>query len=239
LPQRNAHVAQVANMLLQIPKLLTAEQVARFRARIDAAKWIDGNVTSGHQSAQAKYNQQLPEESIEAREVGEEIMAALSRSPLFFSAALPKQVYPPLFNRYAGGMNFGNHVDGAMRVHAQSGRRIRTDISATLFLTAPEDYDGGELLVEDTYGVHSVKLPAGDMVIYPATSLHRVTEVTRGARVSSFFWIESMIRDEAQRSLLFDMDMALVRLSQQVREHPSLITLTGCYHNLLRMWGQS
>jgi PKHD-type hydroxylase len=224
-------------MLLQIPKVLTAEQVARFRVRIDAARWIDGNVTSGHQSAQAKYNQQLPEDSPEAREIGEEIMAALSRSPLFFSAALPRQIYPPLFNRYAGQMKFGNHVDGAMRVHAQSGRRIRTDISATLFLTAPEDYDGGELLVEDSFGVHSVKLPAGDMVIYPATSLHRVTEVTRGARVSSFFWIESMIRDDAQRSLLFDMDMALLRLNQATPEHPSLITLTGCYHNLLRMWG--
>jgi PKHD-type hydroxylase len=226
-------------MLLQIPEVLTTEQVARFRSRIDAAPWIDGNVTSGHQSAQAKYNQQLPEDSGEAREIGEEILAALSRSSLFFSAALPRQVFPPLFNRYSGGMNFGNHVDGAMRVHAQSGRRIRTDISATLFLTSPEDYEGGELLVEDSYGVHSVKLPAGDLIIYPSTSLHRVTEVTRGARVSSFFWIESMIRDDAQRSLLFDMDMALVRLGQQAREHPSLITLTGCYHNLLRMWGQS
>lgn len=226
-------------MLLQIPKVLTAEEVARVRARIDAAQWIDGKATAGHQSAQAKYNQQLAEDSIEAREVGEQIMAALSRSPLFFSAALPKQVYPPLFNRYEGDMQFGSHVDGAMRVHAQSGRRIRTDISATLFLTAPEDYDGGELLVEDAYGVHSVKLPAGDMVIYPATSLHRVTQVTRGARISSFFWIESMVRDDAQRSLLFDMDMALVRLNQQVNEHPSLITLTGCYHNLLRMWGNS
>ena len=226
-------------MLLQIPKVLTAEQVARFRARIDTVTWIDGNATSGHQSAQAKYNQQLPEGSVEASEIGEEILAALSRSQLFFSAALPKQIFPPLFNRYAGDMKFGNHIDGAMRVHQQSSRRIRTDISATLFLTAPEDYDGGELLVEDSYGVHSVKLPAGDLVIYPATSLHRVTQVTRGARVSSFFWIESMIRDDAQRSLLFDMDMALVRLSQQVRDHPSLITLTGCYHNLLRMWGDS
>ncbi len=226
-------------MLLQIPKILSAEQVARFRSRIEAAPWVDGNVTSGHQSAQAKYNQQLPEDSAEARELGEEILAALSRNPLFFSAALPRQVFPPLFNRYSVGMNFGNHIDSAMRTHNLSGRRIRTDISATLFLTDPEDYAGGELLVEDTYGVHSVKLPAGDMIIYPATSLHRVAEVTRGARISSFFWIESMIRDDAQRSLLFDMDMAIVRLNAQVRESPSLITLTGCYHNLLRMWGQS
>lgn len=226
-------------MLLTIPDVLTADQVSRFRSRIDAAPWIDGNVTSGHQSAQAKYNEQLPEESPDAREIGDEIVKALARNPLFFSAALPKQIYPPLFNRYTTEMNFGNHVDAAMRVHAPTGRRIRTDISATLFLTAPEDYDGGELLVEDTYGVHTVKLPAGDMVIYPATSLHRVTPVTRGARVSSFFWIESMIRDDAQRALLFDMDMALVRLNQQTPGHPSLITLTGCYHNLLRMWGEA
>jgi PKHD-type hydroxylase len=226
-------------MLLQIPGVLSAEQVARFRARIDAACWVDGNVTSGHQSAQAKYNEQLPEESAEARETGDEIVAALGKSPLFFSAALPKQVYPPLFNRYTGEMNFGSHVDSAMRVHPPTGRRIRTDISATLFLTPPEDYDGGELLVEDTYGVHSVKLPAGDMVIYPATSLHRVTPVTRGSRVSSFFWIESMIRDDAKRSLLFDMDMALIRLNQQAPGHPSLVSLTGCYHNLLRMWGEA
>ena len=226
-------------MLLQIPQVLTQEQVTRIRARIDAAEWVDGNVTSGHQSAQAKYNEQLAEESPVAREVGDEIAAALSRSALFFSAALPRQVYPPLFNRYASTMNFGNHVDSAIRVHAPTGRRIRTDISATLFLTAPEDYDGGELLVEDTYGVHSVKLPAGDMVIYPATSLHRVTPVTRGARVSSFFWIESMIRDDAQRALLFDMDMGLVRLNQQVPNHPSLVSLTGVYHNLLRMWADA
>ncbi len=194
-----------------------------FDARIDAGRWVDGNVTSGHQSAQAKYNEQLPEDSEEAKKSGEEIVAALGKSPLFFSAALPKQVYPPLFNRYQGEMSFGSHVDSAMRVHAPTGRRIRTDISATLFLTDPNDYDGGELLVEDTYGVHSVKLPAGDMVIYPATSLHRVTPITRGMRVSSFFWIESMIRDDAQRSLLFDMDMALVRLNQHAPGHASLI----------------
>jgi PKHD-type hydroxylase len=226
-------------VLLQIPNVLSVEQVARFRARIDAARWVDGNVTSGHQSAQAKYNEQLPEESIEAREIGQAIVAALGRSPLFFSAALPRQVYPPLFNRYTSEMSFGSHVDAAMRVHPPTGQRIRTDISATLFLTAPDDYDGGELLVEDTYGVHSVKLPAGDLVIYPATSLHRVTPITRGTRVSSFFWIESMIRDDAQRALLFDMDMALVRLGQHAPGHASLVSLTGCYHNLLRMWGEA
>jgi len=226
-------------MLLTIPQVLDVAQVARFRERIDAARWVDGNVTSGHQSARAKANEQLPEDSIEAREIGEEILAALARNPVFFSAALPRQVFPPLFNRYAGGMSFGNHVDSAMRVHAPTGRRIRTDISATLFLTSPDEYDGGELLVEDTYGVHRVKLPAGDLVIYPATSLHRVTPVTRGARVSSFFWIESMVRDDAQRALLFDVDMAIVRLAQQGAEDRSLVTLTGAYHNLLRMWGDA
>jgi len=226
-------------MLLKIPNVLDAAQVARFRARLDGANWVDGNVTSGHQSARAKVNEQLPEDSVEARELGEEILAALARNPVFFSAVLPRQVFPPLFNRYTGGMNFGNHVDGAMRVHAPTGRRIRTDISATLFLAAPETYDGGELLVEDTFGVHSVKLPAGDLVIYPATSLHRVTPVTRGARVASFFWIESMVRDDAQRTLLFDVDMAIVRLAQQGADEKSLVTLTGAYHNLLRMWGDA
>jgi PKHD-type hydroxylase len=226
-------------MLLQIPKVLAADQVARIRSRIDGAKWTDGNVTSGHQAAQAKYNEQLPEDSALAREVGEEIVAALARNSLFFSAALPRQVYPPLFNRYSSGMNFGNHVDGAIRVHPPTGRRIRTDISATLFLTAPEEYDGGELLVEDTYGTHSVKLAAGDMVLYPATSLHRVTPVTRGARVSSFFWIESMVRDDGQRALLFDMDMAILKVSRDAPGHPSLVSLTGCYHNLLRMWADA
>jgi PKHD-type hydroxylase len=226
-------------MLLQIPKVLAADQVARIRSRVDGAKWTDGNVTSGHQSAQAKYNEQLPEDSALAREIGEEIVGALARNSLFFSAALPRQVYPPLFNRYSAGMNFGNHVDGAIRVHPPTGRRIRTDISATLFLTAPEDYDGGELLVEDTYGTHAVKLAAGDMVLYPATSLHRVTPVTRGARVSSFFWIESMVRDDGQRSLLFDMDMAILKVSRDAPGHPSLVSLTGCYHNLLRMWADA
>jgi PKHD-type hydroxylase len=226
-------------MLLQIPQVLAAEQVAQFRTRIAAAPWVDGNVTSGRQAAQAKYNEQVPEESPVAREVGDAIVAALGRNQLFFSAALPKQVYPPLFNRYSGSMNFGNHVDGAIRVHAPTGRRIRADISATLFLTPPEDYDGGELLVEDTFGVHSVKLAAGDMVLYPATSLHRVTPVTRGARVSSFFWIESMVRDDARRALLFDMDMAILRLSRDTAGHAALVSLTGCYHNLLRMWADA
>ena len=226
-------------MLLTIPGVLAPDEVAAIRHRIDAARWIDGNVTSGHQSARAKRNEQLPEDSAEARECGEAIVAALARHPLFFSAALPRQVFPPLFNRYGGGMTFGSHVDGAMRVHAPSGRRMRTDVSATLFLASPDDYDGGELVVEDTYGTHAVKLPAGDMVIYPATSLHRVTPVTRGTRVASFFWIESMVRDDARRALLFDVDMAIVRLAKDVADHPSLVSLTGAYHNLLRMWGDA
>ncbi|HWA12169.1 MAG TPA: Fe2+-dependent dioxygenase [Burkholderiales bacterium] len=225
-------------MMLQIPQVLSPDQVAQFRARMDGAAWVDGNVTSGHQSAQAKYNEQLPEDSAVARELGEAIVAALGRNQLFFSAALPKRVFPPLFNRYQGGMEFGNHVDGAVRVHGPSGLRIRTDISATLFLAAPEEYDGGELLVEDTYGVQRVKLPAGHMVLYPATSLHRVSPVTRGARVASFFWIQSMVREDAQRALLFDMDMAILRLSKENPGNPALVSLTGCYHNLLRMWSE-
>ena len=225
-------------MLLQIPQVLTADQVAQFRARMDSAAWVDGNVTSGHQSAQAKRNEQLPEDSRDARELGDAVTVALGRNQLFFSAALPKHIFPPLFNRYRGGMEFGNHVDGAVRVHGPSGVRIRTDISATLFLARPEEYDGGELLVEDAYGVQRVKLPAGDMILYPSTSLHRVTPVTRGARVASFFWIQSMVRDDAQRSLLFDMDMSIVRLSQEAPGSAALVSLTGCYHNLLRMWAE-
>jgi PKHD-type hydroxylase len=223
-------------MLLSIPEVLSAEQVKQFRARLDAASWVDGNVTSGHQSARAKVNEQLAEESAEARELGEVILSALSRNALFFSAALPKQVFPPLFNRYREGMTFGSHVDSAIRTHAPSRLRMRTDLSATLFLAEPDEYDGGELLVEDHYGTHSAKLPAGHLVLYPATSLHRVNPITRGARVASFFWIQSMVRDDAQRTLLFDMDMAIVQLGRERPDHPGLVSLTGVYHNLLRMW---
>jgi|SRR5262245_24515672 len=223
-------------MLLQIPQILSAAQVAQFRARLDAAQWVDGNVTSGHQSAQVKHNEQVPEESAEARELGDAILAALARNQLFFSAALPKRVFPPLFNRYRSGMNFGNHVDSAIRAHGPSALRIRTDLSATLFLTAPEAYDGGELLIEDTYGTHQVKLPAGDLVLYPAASLHRVAPVTGGVRVASFFWIQSMVRDDAQRTLLFDLDMSIIRLMRDAPGNAALVSLTGCYHNLLRMW---
>jgi len=223
-------------MLLQIPEVLSADQVARFRARLETAPWVDGNVTSGYQSAQAKYNEQVQEDSAEARELGEAVLSALGSSQLFFSAALPKQVFPPLFNRYREGMTFGSHVDGAIRTHAATRTRIRTDLSATLFLTPPEEYDGGELVVEDTYGTHQVKLPAGHMILYPATSLHKVNPITRGARIGSFFWIQSMVRDDAQRTLLFDLDMAIVRLTRERPDDAALVSLVGVYHNLLRMW---
>ena len=225
-------------MMLHIPEVLTKAQVADLRRLIDAGVWVDGNVTSGAQSALAKRNEQLPEASPEARAAGERILDALSRNPLFVTAALPQTVFPPLFNRYGGGQTFGLHIDNAVRQSGDGRVRIRSDLSATLFLTEPEDYDGGELLVEDTYGVHEVKLPAGDMILYPASSLHQVRPVTRGARVSSFFWIQSMIRDDAQRSLLFQMDIAIQQLAGKVGAGaPELISLTGAYHNLLRMWG--
>jgi len=225
-------------MLLQVPEVLSADQVAGVRERLEKAPWVDGNATSGHQSAQAKYNEQVDEESAPARELGETVLAALGRSQLFFSAALPKQVFPPLFNRYREGMTFGSHVDGAIRTHAPSRVRMRTDLSATLFLSAPEEYDGGELLVEDTYGTHPVKLPAGHLILYPATSLHRVNPITRGARIASFFWIQSMVREDAQRTLLFDLDMAIVRLTRERKDDPALVSLVGVYHNLLRMWAE-
>jgi PKHD-type hydroxylase len=225
-------------MLLQVPQVLDAEELARFRARLGAATWGDGNVTSGYQSAQAKKNEQIAEDSAEARELGDLVLAALARNQLFFSAALPKQVFPPLFNRYGVGMTFDSHVDSAIRTHTGNRLRMRTDLSATLFLSAPSDYDGGELVVEDNYGTHSVKLAAGDMVLYPATSLHRVTPVTRGARVASFFWIQSMVREDAQRTLLFDLDMSIIRLTRDHPKHPSLVSLVGVYHNLLRMWAE-
>jgi PKHD-type hydroxylase len=223
-------------MMVHIPKVLTAEQVARCRAVMEKAAWVDGRVTAGHQSAQVKNNLQLPEGTPEARELGNMVLEALARSNLFMSAVLPKQVFPPLFNRYDAGMTFGSHVDNAIR--AGAGVRIRTDVSTTLFISSPEDYDGGELVVEDTYGTHSVKLPAGDMIVYPATSLHHVTPITRGSRIASFFWTQSMIRDESKRSLLFDMDMAIIKLGRDHPEHPSVVELTSVYHNLLRQWAE-
>jgi len=203
-------------MLLHIPDVLTQDEVRHCRRVLDAADWVDGAVTAGFQSVRVKNNTQLPEGSAEARELGEIVLAALNKSPLFASAALPAKVFPPLFNRYEGGQAFGNHVDNAIRQVRGGGQRLRTDISATLFLSAPEEYDGGELVVDDTYGPHAAKLPAGHLVLYPASSLHRVTPVARGARLASFFWIQSLVRDDAERTLLFDMDMAIIRLRQQV-----------------------
>src|SRR5919109_4072870 len=200
-------------MLLQIPDVLTREQVAQARQTLESAHWVDGRVTAGHQSARAKDNMQLPEDHPVARQLGDMILGALGRNALFVSAALPLRVFPPLFNCYRGGQSFGNHVDNAIRQSRTNGSTVRTDLSATLFLADPDEYDGGELLVEDTYGVHSVKLPAGHMVLYPASSLHNVRPVTRGARLASFFWIQSMIRDDGERTLLFDLDTAVQRLS--------------------------
>lgn len=224
-------------MLLSIPSILSKQAVANMRAAIDAAEWVDGNVTSGKQSALAKRNLQLPEDSPVARKAGDQILDALEKTPLFVAAALPLKVFPPLFNRYGEGNSFGMHVDNALRVRRDNGFRIRTDLSATLFLSEADEYDGGELIIEDNFGAHAVKLNAGDMVLYPASSLHRVEPITRGARVSSFFWIQSMVREDARRTLLFDLDMSVQALASELGQgHAQVIVLTGAYHNLLRMW---
>jgi PKHD-type hydroxylase len=225
-------------MLVHVPALLNGEQLEFFRARLDAddAPWTDGRVTAGHQGVHVKQNQQIAEGSALAIELGDKVLAALERHPLFISATLPNRVYPPMFNRYQGGMHFGSHVDGSVRLVPGSGAKFRTDVSATLFLAPPDSYDGGELLIEDTYGAQSVKLAAGDMVVYPASSLHRVTPVTRGARLACFFWVQSMVRDDAQRALLFDLDNAIQRLTATSADESARVHLTGCYHNLLRMW---
>lgn len=225
-------------MLVQIPDVLTVDQVAHARRLLDTAEWVDGKVTAGPQSARAKDNRQLREGDAVARELGAMIVQALQRHPLFVSAALPLHVFPPLFNRYSGGQSFGNHVDNAIRLVPGTPHRIRTDLSCTLFFTGPEEYDGGELVVEDTYGAHSVKLPAGHLVLYPSTSLHHVRPVTRGVRVCSFFWLQSMIRSDADRALLFDLDTAIQRLPQTTEAHPAAVQLTGVYHNLLRRWAE-
>ena len=229
-------------MLLAIPSLLADDQVSQARALIEAAEWEDGRKTAGKQSALAKHNRQLPHDC-EAREaVAKLILAALSGNGLFMSAALPKAIFPPLINRYdaAEGHGFGDHVDNAIRFLPDGLGRIRTDLSATVFLSGPDEYDGGELVVEDSYGSHQVKLEAGDMILYPATSLHRVEPVTRGTRFASFFWIESMVRDDSQRTLLLDMDAAIRTLAQGAGDDdPAIVSLTGCYHNLLRRWADS
>ncbi len=224
-------------MMIHVPRVLTPEQLAQDRQILDAAEWVDGRVTAGHQGARVKDNQQIPAEHPAAHQVGELILRALSQNPLFISAALPLHILPPMFNRYSGGQNFGTHVDGSVR-QLSNGQRLRTDLSATLFFAGPEEYDGGELVVEDTYGTKSVKLPAGDLILYPSTSLHHVTPVTRGTRMCSFFWLQSMIRDNHQRSLLFDLDIAIQRFGPENATHPSVMQLTGVYHNLIRLWAE-
>jgi PKHD-type hydroxylase len=226
-------------MLLRIPHVLAAEQVAQCRQALATASWADGRATAGNQSVQVKHNLQVPESHPVARELGDMILAALERHPLFLSAALPLKVVPPLFNRYEGGGTYGTHIDGAIWQIAGTIHRVRTDLSATLFLTPPEEYDGGELTVEDTYGPHKVKLPAGDMILYPGTSLHHVTPVTRGVRISAVFWIQSMVRDDGQRTLLFDLDMAIQQVRGAVSEQGPAVQLTNVYHNLLRQWADT
>lgn len=226
-------------MLLQIPGVLDSDEVARVRGLIDSGDWVDGNVTSGPQSALAKRNMQLTEGSPQAHEAGDIVLQKLERMPLFIAAALPLKVFPPLFNRYEGGQAFGNHIDNSVRRNRAGDLKVRTDLSCTLFLSEPDTYEGGELVVEDTYGGHVVKLAAGDAILYPASSLHRVEPVTSGARVASFFWVQSMVRDDAKRALLFDMDLAVQRLGADLSlGHPSVVSLTGAYHNLLRMWAE-
>jgi PKHD-type hydroxylase len=226
-------------MLVAVPAVLSADQLSEVRRLVDAGDWQDGKATAGKQSELAKRNLQLPASSPEAQAAGKIVMDALADNGLFMSAALPHRVFPPLFNRYdaGAGHGFDKHVDNAIRYLEDRSNRIRTDLSATLFLSDPNDYDGGELIVEDTYGEHSVKLPAGDMVLYPSTSLHRVESVTRGSRVASFFWIQSMVRDDGQRTLLLEMDAAIRTLAASLGDKdPSIVSLTGTYHNLLRRW---
>lgn len=224
-------------MMLQVPSVLSKDEVRRLRRALDAAAWVDGNVTSGFQAAIAKKNRQLPHDDPASIQAGAAIVAALERNPLFVSAALPHTILLPLFNRYGEGHGFDDHIDNAVRVDPATGKRIRTDLSATLFLSEPDEYDGGELTVDDTYGAHAVKLEAGDLILYPASSLHHVTTITRGERISAFFWVQSLIRSDAHRTMLFDMDVAIQRLGQSVGQgDPAIVSLTGTYHNLLRLW---
>ncbi|MDB5989880.1 MAG: piuC [Herbaspirillum sp.] len=228
-------------MLIAIPKVLNDQQLSTVRQLLDHAgdAWVDGRVSAGYQGAPVKFNQQIDERSEVALQCQQIILAALECHPRFISAALPNTVYPPMFNRYSEGMAFGAHVDGSMRIHPHDGRKLRTDISATLFLNDPADYDGGELQIEDTYGMHSAKLGAGDLLLYPATSLHSVAPITRGMRMACFFWVQSLVRDDGRRSMLFDMDNAIQQLNQTNADAQARRALVGCYHNLLRQWGET
>lgn len=225
-------------MIVRIASVLAAEELSAIRVRLESGAWDDGRLTAGFQSAQVKANLQLPQSDPAAREASDAVLRALERSPQFVSAALPHHVFPPLFNRYGPGMSFGNHVDNAVRQIPGTPHRLRTDVSATLFLNAPEEYDGGELIVEDAFGTHSVKLAAGDLVVYPAGSLHRVLPVTRGVRQAAFFWVQSMVRDDGARTLLFDLDTSIRDLTATGADRDCIVRLTHCYHNLLRRWAQ-
>lgn len=226
-------------MLLQIPSVLTATQLVACRKTLETAEWSDGKATAGYLSSRVKHNAQLPEDSPVARKLGAMVLDVLDQNQLFISAALPLKIVPPLFNRYSGGQSYGGHIDGAVRPVFGTPHRVRTDLSATLFLTAPEDYDGGDLVTEDRFGPRKFKLAAGDMVLYPGTSVHRVEPVTRGARLAAFFWVQSMVRDEAKRDILFELDTALQQLGRDTPNHPSLVQIAGCYHNLLRLWSDT
>lgn len=226
-------------MLITVPDVLSPAQLAEARRVVAEAPWVDGKVTAGHQSARAKHNLQIPEDHPPAIALGEAILDAVTKNPLFVSAALPLKCFPPLFNRYSGGQFFGTHVDNAIRKVSGIPERVRTDISVTLFLSEPSEYTGGELSVEDSYGVKRVKLRAGHLVLYPSTSLHQVTPVTQGARICAFFWIQSMIRDSTRRAILFDLDMAIQRLNADHPAHASGVELVGVYHNLLRQWAET
>jgi PKHD-type hydroxylase len=230
-------------MLLRVPQVLNAAQLAAVRGLLTGPEgeqaWVDGRVTAGYTGAPVKFNQQIDERSEVSHRCQDIVLGALETNPLFISAALPNIVYPPMFNRYGEGMQFGAHVDGSVRIHPHNGRKLRTDLSATLFLADPDDYDGGELVVEDTYGAHSVKLAAGDLVLYPATSLHTVTPITRGVRLACFLWVQSLVREDGQRALLFDMDNAIQKLNQEGADAAARRTLVGCYHNLVRQWSET
>jgi PKHD-type hydroxylase len=228
-------------MLICVPGVLSKSDVADFRRIMDACEWEDGRSTAGAQSALVKRNEQLPPDSEVARKLGNRVVSALTANPRFIAAAVPLHIFPPLFNRYAAadGHHFGIHVDNAVRGDRLTGLRIRTDLSVTLFLAEPEEYDGGELVIEDNYGSHEVKLPAGDLVLYPSSSLHMVTPVTRGSRVASFFWLQSMVRDAHARTMLFDLDTAIQALVDRLgRDDPEVVKLTGIYHNLIRYWAE-
>lgn len=226
-------------MLIQIPDIFTKSQAKKIRDKIESELWVDGNVTAGLQSAQAKHNKQLPEDSTLAQELGELILSKLGANSLFLSAALPQFIFPPLFNRYDVGDSFGIHVDNAIRPLKNSLHRIRTDLSMTLFLTEPEDYEGGELEIETQFGAQTVKLEAGSAILYPSTSLHKVNKITKGSRISSFFWMQSMVRDEGERAILFDFDQSIQRLAQNLgHKNEEVIRLTGIYHNMVRRWAE-